>query len=135
MKNLIQKIAINWNSNHRADLPEILTIEKALNISFPKNYIAFLKWSNGGEGSIGENYVSLWKCEDLVTLNNEYQIQKYLSEKFLGLGTDGGGICYGFRLNDYAIFKCPLGDLDMNEVVMIASSFENLFEKAISEKL
>ena len=79
---------------------------------------------------------SLWKVEDLPALNEEYQIQKYLSEKFLGIGTDGGGICYGFCLDkNYSIFKCPLGDLDINEVVIVAKSTKDFFKKAMIENL
>ena len=66
----------------------------------------------------------------------DYQIQKYLSEKFLGIGTDGGGICYGFCLDkNYSIFKCPLGDLDINQVVIVAKSTKDFFKKAMMEKL
>lgn len=88
MENIIKKIANEWNADPGADLTNISIIEKALNTTFSKDYITFLQWSNGGEGNIGDNYISLWKCEDLITLNNEYQIQKYLSNKFLGIGTD-----------------------------------------------
>ena len=136
MESIIKEIANNWNSNSVIDLTVLTVLEKELNIIFPKDYITFLKWSNGGEGSIGDNYISLWKCEDLSTLNNEYKIQKYLSENVLAIGTDGGGICYGFKLKEnYTIFKCPLSDLDINEVVTIATSFKNLFEKAMLEEL
>jgi SMI1 / KNR4 family (SUKH-1) len=136
MENTIKKIASNWNSNSGVDLKKISATEKSLNITFPKDYITFLMWSNGGEGNIGENYISLWKIEDLAILNKEYQIQKYLSENFLGIGTDGGGICYGFSIeNNYKIFKCPLGDLDINEVAIVAKSVKEIFEKAMIEDL
>ena len=49
----------------------------------------FMLGSNGGEGNIGSQYLSLWKIEDLMQLNKEYQIQKYLSKKSLVIGTDG----------------------------------------------
>ncbi len=136
MENIIRKISGNWNNNSVTNLKDISVIEKQLNVTFPKDYITLLERSNGGEGNIGENYISLWKIEDLPILNKEYQIQKYLSEKFLGIGTDGGGICYGFCLeNNYSIFKCPLGDLDINEIVIIAQSIKDFFRKAMLEEL
>ncbi|MFR2243924.1 MAG: SMI1/KNR4 family protein [Anaerobutyricum soehngenii] len=46
----------------------------------PDDYKEFMLWSNGGEGNIGSQYLSLWKIEDLMQLNKEYQIQKYLSK-------------------------------------------------------
>ena len=50
----------------------------------PDDYKEFMLWSNGGEGNIGSQYLSLWKIEDLMQLNKEYQIQKYLSKKIFG---------------------------------------------------
>jgi SMI1 / KNR4 family protein len=136
MKDIVNKIASLLNNNHGVDSKDITVIEERLNASFPQDYITLLKRSNGGEGYVGENYISLWKVEDLPALNEDYQIQKYLSEKFLGIGTDGGGICYGFCLDkNYSIFKCPLGDLDINEVVIVAKSTKDFFKKAMMEKL
>ena len=64
-------------------------------------------------------------------MNREYQIQTYLSKGYLGIGTDGGGICYGFCLEkQFAIFKCPLGDLDINEITIVANSIKDLFCRA-----
>ena len=125
-----------WNSNKGANLNDIGIAQKQLHIAFPEDYLEFLKWSNGGEGYIGENYISFWKVEDLAALNAEYQIQKYLSEKFLGIGADGGGICYGFCLEkQFAIFKCPLGDLDINEITIVANSIKDFFGSALVSEL
>ena len=136
MKDIVNKIASLLNNNHGVDSKDITVIEERLNAAFPQDYITLLKRSNGGEGYVGKNYISLWKVEDLPALNEEYQIQKYLSEKFLGIGTDGGGICYGFCLDkNYSIFKCPLGDLDIKEVVIVAKSTKDFFKKAMIENL
>lgn len=129
MKNIIKNLEkAGWNSNKGANLNDIVIAQKQLHIAFPDDYLEFLKWSNGGEGYIGKNYISFWKVEDLATLNAEYQIQKYLSEKFLGIGTDGGGVCYGFCLEkEFAIFKCSLGDLDIKEITIVANSIKDFF--------
>ena len=137
MKNIIKDLEkAGWNSNKGANLNDIGIAQKQLHIVFPEDYLEFLKWSNGGEGYIGENYISFWKVEDLAALNAEYQIQKYLSEKFLGIGTDGGGICYGFCLEkEFAIFKCSLGDLDIKEITIVANSIKDLFCRALVAEL
>lgn len=132
---IIKKIAEQWNFISAVELWQISAVENELGIIFPEDYKTFLEWSNGGEGYIGENYVSLWKVENLMTLNKEYQIQKYLSNSFLAIGTDGGGICYGLNTNNYTYFKCPLGDLDINEISTIAKSLKGFFEKALVEEL
>ena len=137
MKNIIKDLEKRgWNSNKGANLNDIGIAQKQLHIVFPEDYLEFLKWSNGGEGYIGENYISFWKVEDLAALNAEYQIQKYLSEKFLCIGTDGGGICYGFYLEkQFAIFKCPLGDLDIKEITIVANSIKDFFGNALVSEL
>ena len=137
MKNIIKNLErIGWNSNKGTNLNDIGIVEKQLHITFPEDYLEFLKWSNGGEGYIRKNYVSLWKVEDLEVLNREYQIQTYLSKGYLGIGTDGGGICYGFCLEkQFAIFKCPLGDLDINEITIVANSIKDFFGNALVSEL
>ena len=137
MKNIIKDLErIGWNSNKETNLNDIGIVEEQLHIVFPEDYLEFLKWSNGGEGYIGKNYVSLWKVEDLEVLNREYQIQTYLSKGYLGIGTDGGGICYGFCLEkQFAIFKCPLGDLDINEITIVANSIKDFFGSALVSEL
>ena len=133
MKNIIKDLErIGWNSNKETNLNDIGIVEEQLHIVFPEDYLEFLKWSNGGEGYIGKNYVSLWKVEDLEVLNREYQIQTYLSKGYLGIGTDGGGICYGFYLEkQFAIFKCSLGDLDINEITIVANSIKDFFDSVL----
>jgi hypothetical protein len=135
METIIEKIKEQWNIISTAESRQISAIENELGITFPKDYKTFLKWSNGGEGYIGENYISLWKVEVLTILNKEYQIQKYLSNNFLAIGTDAGGICYGFNINNYNCFKCPLGDLDIDEISIIAQSFKDFLKKALVEEL
>ena len=136
-ENIIKDLErIGWNSNKETNLNDIGIVEEQLHIVFPEDYLEFLKWSNGGEGYIGKNYVSLWKVEDLEVLNREYQIQTYLLKGYLGIGTDGGGICYGFCLEkQFAIFKCPLGDLDINEITIVANSIKDFFGNALVSEL
>ena len=78
-------------------------------------------------------YTTLFRSTEL---NDDYQIQKYLTKDYLAFGTDGGGICYGFKIKDgFFVFKCPLGDLDINEVSIISESFTGFFTKAIREEI
>ncbi len=136
MEKVIEKISDNWHKNSGASIQDISTLESNLNIVFQNDYKSFIQWSNGGEGEIGVNYISLWKIEDIVALNDDYQIQKYLTKDYLAFGTDGGGICYGFNIKEgFSVFKCPLGDLDINEASIIAESFTNFFTKAIREEI
>ena len=72
--------------------------------------------------------IRIWKIEDLMQLNKEYQIQKYLSKKSLVIGTDGGDNCIGFYFGEPTfIFLQPLGDLDLSENRFLSQSFTDMF--------
>lgn len=98
MKQIIEKINKSWHSNPPCDQQIMLSVGKLFPL--PDDYKEFMLWSNGGEGNIGSQYLSLWKIEDLMQLNKEYQIQKYLSKKSLVIGTDGGDNCIGFYFGE-----------------------------------
>jgi hypothetical protein len=102
--------------------------------NFPNEYLQFMEWSNGGEGHIGENYLYLWKIENVEQLNKDYNIQKYLGINCFGFGTDGGDKCYCFdNKNGENIIKCGLGDLDYNEIKVIANTFFEFIGKLDEE--
>lgn len=102
--------------------------------NFPKEYLQFMEWSNGGEGNIGENYLYLWKIENTEQLNKDYNIQQYLGMDCYGFGTDGGDNCYCFdNKNGNKIIKCSLGDLDYNEIKIISNTFYEFISKLDKE--
>jgi hypothetical protein len=102
--------------------------------NFPNDYLEFIKLNNCGEGYIGENYLYLWKIEDIEQLNKDYKIQIYLGKNCYGFGTDGGDSCFCFdNKNGNKIIKCGLGDLDYNGIEIIAATFFDLIEKMDKE--
>lgn len=56
----------------------------------PKEYIDFLRRANGGEGSLGENHATLWRAEELLEFNRDYQTAELAPQLFL-IGSNGGG--------------------------------------------
>lgn len=124
MKENILKIFDQWHKNDSVSINQINEIAKKLKINFPIEYIEFLQWSNGGEGSVQNEYLYLWKVGDIKQLNNDYGIQEFLSSDCLAFGTNGGGLCYGFDFSKEAkIFQSPLGDLDYSEIKFLGSNF------------
>ena len=96
MKELIQKYFSDPASGYAAenifnpptDIETILTVEKALNVQFPKDYKNFLLVTNGYDGTLGKSYVQLVKVEDIL----KYTIM-YGGDFFpwiVYLGADGG---------------------------------------------
>ena len=134
MNKIIQILEKNkWYKNENINENNF---EKIINLyNFSNEYLNFMKWSNGGEGNIGENYLYLWNLENLEQLNKDYNIQKYLGKNCYGFGTDGGDKCYCFdNKNGNKIIKCGLGDLDYNETKVIANTFYE-FIKILDEEI
>ncbi|MCU0329275.1 MAG: SMI1/KNR4 family protein [Chitinophagales bacterium] len=135
MEKLIRKIEEKWNRNTNTSIQILNEFENNHSLTLPTDYEAFMKWSNGGEGFIGNNYLSIWKIESLIQLNFDYSIQKYLGEKILMFGTDGGSYGYAFDLrnkDNISIIGLSLGDIDLNEIEQIAPSFEEFILKLIN---
>lgn len=116
----------NWIANNGCIYNDtILKIESYFHCTLPNDYVNFMRLSNGGEGEVNGNYIVLWKMEYIVTLNSEYNIRKYLGSDFIAIGTDGGDEVYCLNISDnFSIFKCPLGDLDIESCSYITESFK-----------
>ena len=119
-----------WYKKDGASPTSIKEIEKGLKTTLPEQYKTFLLWSNGGEGRWGNNYIYIWAIEDVITYNNDYGIKKYLSNDYLAFSMDGD-IGYAFYLPDNSIYKVDFGDLDIDSIKYVASSFDEFLGKAI----
>ena len=73
-----------------ADECVVSELSSILGVDLPSDYLRFLRNHNGGEGFIGDNYLVLWKAEELADFNREYEVEKYAPGIFL-FGSDGGG--------------------------------------------
>lgn len=69
----------------------------------PSDYIEFMRIHNGAEGSIGENsYLQLWRIEELIEANQDYEVEKY-APGFFVFASSGGGRAYAFNKRDSTI--------------------------------
>ena len=80
------------NLDRRAGVTELLISEseRDLELKLPDDYLAFLKTSNGGEGFVGNNYVMLWKIDELSSMNRSYETEVNAPGLLL-LGQTAGG--------------------------------------------
>lgn len=104
--------------------------EEASNIKLPDEYKDFLKLTNGGEGFIGENsYVMLWAVEELIELNESYEVNDYAPGLFV-FGSNGGGEAYAFntRSNSMDIVQVPFVGMDLELVQQKAKTFNEFIE-------
>lgn len=98
----------------------------------PPEYIAQLALSNGGEGDLGvePGWIQLWPAEEVLLMNEGYQVQDWLPG-FWGFGSNGGGELFAFDMRrgvPCPIVMVPFIPMDAHEAVQIAPSFAELRE-------
>lgn len=121
---------IDGQPNPPAEPEAIDRLSKSLGFSLPRSYIEFLKVHNGGEGFIGENYIILWRAEELTDFNREYEVTTYAPGIFL-FASDGGGEGYGFDREDAAmpIVHIPFIGMKWQYAETVARDLPELFAR------
>lgn len=99
-------------------------------LCLPDDFLSFLSESNGGEGFVGDEYLILWKAEELTSFNKEYEVEKYAPGIFL-FGSNGGGEGFGFdtRSQPYKVVEIPFIGMDLQYATIVADSFTHLLER------
>jgi len=104
---------------------------KQLKHTLPGDYVEFLKLGNGGEGFVGASeYLILWGAEELVSMNEAYEVQKYVPGLLL-FGSNGGGEAYGFdtRSPEWLVVRVPFVGMDWNLAQFVSTSFTALLKR------
>jgi hypothetical protein len=131
MKNLFQVV------NPGALLAAITALERELSTELPFSYKELLRASNGVEWAVhdtGGDCLCLWSSEELIELNEAYQIQHRLPAT-LAIGSDGGGDAILFdrrpfdRPDEWPVVRVGFGVLDRDEFVLQANNFESWVRK------
>ncbi len=91
--------------------PAIAEAEKLFGLEFPREYVEWLKFTNGYTGWIGENrrrYVDLWRVEELRSLNDGYRVPDWALGALV-FGSTGGGEAFAFdmRTAQHRIVQLP----------------------------
>ena len=99
-------------------------------LSLPDDYLSIFSELNGGEGFVGDEYLILWKAEELVVFNKEYEVDQYAPGIFL-FGSNGGGEGFGFdtRRKPYKVVEMPFIGMDLKYATPVADSFTHLLER------
>ena len=134
-----------WHKEAPASDGDVTKIQAEVRLfvghSIPEDYISFLRWANGGEGTIGGVYVSLWPTQELVQLNKDYQVDKWMPNALV-IGTDGGSKAYIFdfrdQLKEPPLYRKGFGDLlgglEDEYATRIANSFTEWLASLLEEK-
>lgn len=67
----------DFECNQGASRDSVRALETAVGQPLPSDYKEFMLECNGGEGSIGKNYLMLWSVEEVPTFNKEYEVEVY----------------------------------------------------------
>ena len=125
MSDLINLIRTHWHARPPASAADIAQLEQRLAVKFPKDYIDLQAWSNGGEAKLGTAYFTIWPVQDVARRNISASITHYMSARFIGIGTNGGGELYALDYSASAeptLAIVPLGALDPESKFIIGAS-------------
>jgi len=92
-----KKYLEKFNGNNGITNEALLKLE--LPSSLPQDYLELLQQHNGGEGFINNEYLILYKADELKQMNSGYEVEKYTPGIFL-IGSNGGGEAVAFDLRD-----------------------------------
>lgn len=120
----IKEALKEWQLNSGASEDAIDITARLLNCALPSDYLNFLRSQNGGEGFIGNNYLILWKVEELAPFNQEYEVEKYAPGIIL-FGSNGGGEGFGFDTNKETmpIVQIPFIGMDLRYAMVMGERF------------
>ncbi|HEV7509646.1 MAG TPA: SMI1/KNR4 family protein [Thermoanaerobaculia bacterium] len=119
-----------FNGNAPAAAEGIAAAERALSKPLPRDFQEFLQLTNGGEGHIGDNYVMLWRAEELGRYNEDYQVTEYAPGLLL-FGSDGGGEGFAFdtRTTPPTVVTVPFVGMSLKYAKPVALTFTAFLEK------
>lgn len=123
-----------FNKRPPATPEQIAAFSIAAGFSLPQEYVVFLKQTNGGEGIIGQNaYLILFAVDELMSLNEAYQVEHYVPGLLI-FGSDGGGEAFAFNVRDaMRIVRVPFVGMGPSTIEPIADDFMS-FIKYLSEQ-
>lgn len=129
MNNPYEKFIIDFEINEPTSETLILNLQNQIKIVLPKEYIEFMLFSNGGEGTIGQSYLALWRVEDIIELNEAYKVSEY-APGLLIIGSDGGdtAYCIDMNIDKLPIVQVPFIGMDLDEVCICGNTFIDFLE-------
>jgi hypothetical protein len=123
-----------WDPEEPAKPESIQKLVDNAGKELPEEYLALLRYSDGGEGVLGlePGWLQLWSSTDVLENNKDYEIEAYIPG-FFGFGSSGGGELLAFdtrRGKPWKIVMIPFVPMSAELAIVIAQDFEE-FIRAI----
>ena len=127
ISHLLEQSGAKWIRCEPASLDSIQHLVDSAALEFPEEYLAFLAYSNGGGGELGVNpgWFQLWPAEEVVDLNQGYEVEMNIPG-FFGFGSNGGGELLAFDARQgrpWPIVMVPFIPMRVEEAIVIADDF------------
>lgn len=129
MNSEIKKYIFEMELNAPTSMQIFAEVESQLGIKFPQDYVDFMLLSNGCEGIIGDSYLRIWPIEDIIKMNQAYEVDEYVPGLII-FGTNGGGEAFAFdkRTESIKYIMVPFM-FDFDDVIELGDSLINFFER------
>ena len=133
MKQLLEKLTNNFDTVSPATPSAIETAKKFFNLKLPTDYKEFLQFSNGLEGETADSYLVLWSAQELVELNQAYNVKEFVSSIII-FGSDGVEDAFAFDTTNMTIVKLPFIGMGHIANKKLSDNFADFLSSQIKEE-
>jgi cell wall assembly regulator SMI1 len=126
----IRELTEEFRSNGRLDVSAVEQVENVLSFAFPKDYREFIAETDGGEGFVGNGFLRLWRLEELIPFNQDYEVDEYAPGIFM-FGSNGTneGFGYDIRRSEFSVVQVPFIGMDLDSAIKVADNFTHLLRR------
>ena len=117
--------------NPGASLKAITDLNQAVGRELPVWYTSLLEDTNGIEGVVGDgDYLALWTAEEVVPLNDGYEVKEFVPGLLL-IGTNGGGVGFGLDLRQprMSLIEVDLVGMSWETAISLGEGLESLLNR------
>lgn len=132
-------IIMNLNKNFRIDAScdasgedETDKLIQFASLKIPNEFLGLISEQTELEINIrNQKYIRIWGADGCIEMNESYFIQKYIPNSLaIGDDEDGNVILYAEGKKGFGIYIVAFNDLDVEEMVFIADSLEEILVSA-----
>lgn len=127
----------DWSRKAPATEEAIKALLTNTGLDFPEEYLNLLRYSNGGEGELAAQplWFSIFPIEEVLEVNRDYEIERYLPGYF-AFGSNMGGEMLLFDTREskpWKVYYAPCIGMEEDQVVECTADF-NEFVRAMGRQ-